>query len=97
MRIAAFPRARTGVRPRKGEEGMAVILVIALLVILLIYITAGVRTLNNLGRDVRLIEKQQVQRLQQAAARTNQVSTTNRPAASVQPPKQQESGLTGGN
>jgi hypothetical protein len=97
MKTTAFPGARTGVRPRKGEEGMAVILVIALLVVLLIYITAGVRTLNNLGRDVRLIEKQQVQRLQQATGTTNQLSTTNRPAASAQPPKQQESGLSGGN
>ena len=84
MKTAVGSRARIGVR-RNGEEGMAVILVIALLAILLIYISAGVRTLNNLGRDVRLIEKQQIQRLQQAAGTTNRVAITNLPAASVPP------------
>ncbi len=86
MKIPVCSRARIGDR-RKGEEGMAVILVIALLVILLIYISAGVRTLNNLGRDVRLIEKQQVQRLQQPAGMTNKVAMTNLPAANTQPPQ----------
>jgi hypothetical protein len=85
MNIAVGHRARKGVR-RQGEEGMAVILVIALLVILLIYISAGVRTLNNLGRDVRLIEKQQIQRLQQPAGTTNSVVITNLPEASAPPP-----------
>jgi hypothetical protein len=59
---------------RGSEAGMAVIVVIALLSIILIYIASGVRTLNNLGRDVRLIEKQQTRRLQQPGVKTNAVT-----------------------
>ncbi len=86
MKIAVCSTATIGGQ-RKNEEGMAVILVIALLVILLIYISAGVRTLNNLGRDVRLIEKQQIQRLQPAAGTTNQLAITNLPATNARPPQ----------
>jgi hypothetical protein len=65
---------------------MAVIVVIALLAIILIYIAAGVRTLNNLGGDVRLIEKQQTQRLQQAEGASHSMTKTNAQAATnVQP------------
>lgn len=62
------PRAR---RRRPGEQGSAVIVVMALLVILLIYLAANVRTLSNLTRELRLVERQQTNRLAAASARAN--------------------------
>ena len=53
------------------ESGSAVIVVIALLAIILIYVAGNLRTLANLGRELRLLERQQTRRLQTAAPKTN--------------------------
>jgi len=50
-----------GARPR--QAGSAVIVVIGILAILLIYIGANLRTLHCLGRELRLVERQQLRRL----------------------------------
>jgi len=60
---------------RKGEEGTAVIVVVALLSIILLYIAANARTLHYLGRELKIIEKQQIRKLAAAGARTNSVQT----------------------
>jgi hypothetical protein len=43
----------------------------ALLAILLVYVAGNIRTLSHLGRELRLLERQQTRRLQTAALRTN--------------------------
>ena len=69
--------ARSYIRARRQEEGMAVIMVMILVVIVLIYLAGNLRTLHNLGRDLRMIEQQQARRLALAAQATNSVATTN--------------------
>ena len=57
--------------PRHRQAGSAVIVVLALLVIIMIYIAGNLRTLNSLDRELKLIERQQVRRLQKAGAAAN--------------------------
>ena len=51
-----------------SESGIALIVVMALLAIILIYVTANIRTLNHLQRDLKLIEQKQQQRLKNLPA-----------------------------
>jgi len=60
--------------PRR-EQGMAVIVVMALMALVLIYLAAHIRTLRNLGSDLRLIEQQQKKHWQKASG-TNAISTS---------------------
>jgi hypothetical protein len=53
------------------ESGSTVIVIIALLAILLLYMAYNLRTIANLGRELRLLERQQIRRLQGPAPRTN--------------------------
>ena len=43
----------------------------ALLAIILIYVVGNLKTLANLGRELKLLERQQIRRLQTISARTN--------------------------
>ena len=61
-------------RSRRREAGSAVIVVMALLAIMLVYVAANLRTLNSLGRELKLLELQQTRRLQTAAPTTNSPS-----------------------
>jgi hypothetical protein len=45
------------------RQGMAVIVVLALLAIILLYVSVNIRTLSHLQRDLQLIEKKQQQHL----------------------------------
>jgi len=56
---------------RRRQSGSAVIVVIALLAIILIYVAGNLRTLNLLGRELKLLELQQTRRLQTTAPATN--------------------------
>jgi hypothetical protein len=56
---------------RKGERGMATVIFIALLAIMMILVTAESRALFNLHREVKLLEQQQVKRLN--AMQTNTI------------------------
>jgi hypothetical protein len=56
---------------RRRHSGSAVIVVMALVAIILVYVAGNLRTLHNLGRELRLIERQQVRRLQRATQSTN--------------------------
>ena len=62
-------------------QGLAVIVVLALLAIILLYVTANIRTLNHLKRDLKIIEQKQVQRLQPPSSA--QTPATNTPAAAT--------------
>jgi hypothetical protein len=48
-----------------------VIVVMALLAIILVYVAGNLKTLANLGRELKLLERQQIRRLQSASPRTN--------------------------
>ena len=58
------------------RAGVAVLLVLTLLSLMLIYITANARTIYNLGRELKLIERQQLQHWAAQGARTNSVAGT---------------------
>ena len=64
---------------RRGKSGMAVIIVMTLLAIILLYVAFNARTLYHLGRDLKLTEQKQTQRLAQSGLKTNT------PAASALP------------
>jgi hypothetical protein len=58
-------------RPSRRRSGSAVIVIIAILAILLIYMAGNLRALANLGRELRLVERQQTRRLRANAPKTN--------------------------
>lgn len=60
--------------PQRRQSGVAVVLILALLSIMLLYIAANVRSLDHLGRELRLLEQKQVHRLNSRTTATNSVS-----------------------
>ena len=56
---------------RRRQTGSAVIVVMALLAIILVYVAGNLRTINSLGRELKLLEHQQTRRLQRATQTTN--------------------------
>ena len=66
-----LPRPGEATRKRRqAERGTAVIVMLFLLAILLIYIGGNLRTLDSLGRELRILEQKQTHRLE-TFARTN--------------------------
>jgi hypothetical protein len=59
----------------RKKDGSAVIVLLALLSIMVLYIFANLKTLNYLDRELKLVEKRQLQRLAH--------SQTNAPSASL--------------
>jgi hypothetical protein len=55
----------------RHQSGSAVIVVIALLALILVYVAGNLRTINSLGRELKLLERQQTRRLQSATQKTN--------------------------
>jgi hypothetical protein len=60
--------------PRRREQGMAVIVVMALVAILLIYLAGNLRTLYSLSRELKLLDQKQTRRLASATVRTNSLT-----------------------
>ena len=58
-------------RARRRQTGSAVIIILALLALMLIYIAANSRTLFSLGQELKLLERQQIHRLETTTAKTN--------------------------
>jgi hypothetical protein len=56
---------------------MAVIVVVALFAIMLIFFGSSLRSLNYLRQDLKLIERQQLQRIHRAYAVTNAAAVNN--------------------
>ncbi len=56
---------------------MAVIVVIALIAIVLVYVGGNARTLDQLGRELKLVERQQIRRFVAPAVATNAATVTN--------------------
>ena len=63
---------------RRHQAGSAVIVVMALLTLILVYVAMNLRTINSLGRELKLLERQQSHRLRTATHRR-----TNPPAIPV--------------
>jgi len=53
---------------RRGERGFLVIALLAIVAIMLIYVNVNVRLLGNLKRELKLVEQQQIQRLEKTGA-----------------------------
>jgi hypothetical protein len=62
---------------RKDERGMATVVFIALLAIMMILVTAESRALFNLHREVKLLEQQQIKRLDNLPADSVAVTQPN--------------------
>ena len=62
-------------RQNHPQSGVAIIVVMAFLAIILLYVTANIRTLHHLQRDLKLIEQQQQQRLKQLSPSQPTAST----------------------
>ena len=61
--------SRNGVGRPGGERGSATILVLALVAIMMVFLTANQRVLHSLKREVRLIEQQQLKKFQPPPAK----------------------------
>ena len=59
------------VPPQRREQGMASVIVIAFLAIILIYVSVNARSIICLEREVKLVEKQQIKRLNARYGATN--------------------------
>lgn len=70
MKIQSRLRKRVARRLHK-QQGMAVIVVIALFAIMLLFLGMSLRSLNYLRQDLKLIERQQLQRIHQNPTATN--------------------------
>ena len=57
-----------GSAARRGERGFLVIALLALVAIMLIYVNVNVRLLGNLKSELKLVEQQQIQRLEKIGA-----------------------------
>ena len=71
MRISTRQSYRS--KKSASQRGVAVIVVLALLAIILLYVGANARTLYYLGREIKLIERQQIRRLAKPLPRTNSI------------------------
>jgi hypothetical protein len=78
MKIRQGQKRHNSLRER-GEEGMAVIVVITLFAIMMLFMGMSLRSLNYLRQDLKIIERQQLQRIRQAPAVNNAEFTTNAP------------------
>ena len=65
---------------RSREQGMAVIVVIAILFIILVFVAGNLRALHLLRNDLRLVETQQTNRLAHTSVAGNAPPATVPPA-----------------
>lgn len=76
-RLVAPTAPAAGARRRqRGEDGLATVFFIALLAIMMILVVAESRALFQLRHDTKLIEQQQIKRLNTAATNTVAVIKT---------------------
>jgi hypothetical protein len=70
MKICAQNQCFHGRRSiaRRGERGFLVIALLAIVAIMLIYVNINVRLLGTLKRELKLVEQQQIQRLEKIGA-----------------------------
>ena len=90
MKIPAYHRGFRCPRSaaRRGERGFLVIALLAIVAIMLIYVNVNVRLLGNLKRELKLVEQQQIQRLEKVGAEPLRLTNTLTAAATdlITPP-----------
>lgn len=62
---------------RRHEQGVAVIVVLALLAILLLYVTANVRSLRIMSQEIKLVEQRQLRHWSATAITPPPAAATN--------------------
>lgn len=62
-------KLKTKVSSRESEGGSATILVLALVAIMMVFLTANQLVLHNLKRELRLVEQKQLKRFQPPPAK----------------------------
>ena len=75
---------KISISPQSNRSGLATIIVLAVIAIMLVYITANVRALNTLDKELKLVEQKQIKRLAEQNAKV--LSITNTAATAAQPP-----------
>jgi hypothetical protein len=75
-------------RPSRSrrQDGVAIVAILVLLSVMLLYVTANVKSVRLLGRELKLIEQQQIQRWNARSAVISSASKTNLPSTPVQTP-----------
>lgn len=63
--------------PRRRERGVAVIVVLALLAILMLYVTANVRSLRIMSQEIKLVEQRQLRHWNATAITPPPAAATN--------------------
>ena len=62
-------RQQSAVSGQRSARGSATVLVLALVAIMMVFLTANQRVLHNLKREVRLVEQKQLKKFQPPAAK----------------------------
>ena len=70
---------------RRAEQGLAVITVMTVLAIVLICLAGNIRMLYSLDRELKLLQKQQIRRLQAATSAVSLGNTNGAPAQTNSP------------
>ncbi len=72
---------------RHGERGVAIVVVLAIISIVLLLVAANLRALNDLGREVRLLDERQTHRLEkQTGGMTNPGANALQPSTNTPAP-----------
>ncbi len=71
--------------PRQRQKGVALVVILALLSIMLLYVTANTRSLYHLGRELKLLEQRQIQRLERSQTNTPSPAILKVKPASAEP------------
>ena len=78
MKLPGVHIPRSCFTPRRHrEDGIAVIVVMALIVLVLIFLMGNIRTFHALGRELKLLDRQQTRRLQVGATNAHVISISN--------------------
>ena len=85
MKTRITDRAARRACATRPQQGMAVIVVIALFAIMLLFLGITLKSLNYLRQDLKLIERQQLQRIHASAKATTETRTN---ALSLPPSRQ---------
>jgi hypothetical protein len=70
----------SGIGPRASESGVAVIVMLVLTAILLTFVAVDVASLRQLRQELRLVDREQLLRLQRASVPTNTVQGAEAPS-----------------
>lgn len=71
---------------RRSEQGVAVVVVLALLTILMLYIAANVRSLHIMSQEIKLVEQRQLRHWNRGTVPPVPTTSTNIPAGNSTPP-----------